>query len=59
MSYAEWEAKQNISPIGPEAYYAERAWNAGLRAARDILSTNESVRGVLDSLITDHEENGK
>lgn len=29
-SYTEWEEQQGISPVSPEAAYAEDAWNAAL-----------------------------
>jgi len=28
MTYNEWEETQKISPVSPEAHYAELAWNA-------------------------------
>lgn len=54
ITYHEWEEEQGISPASPEAYYAELAWNAGLKAARETMSTNRSVTDVLDKLITEH-----
>lgn len=30
ITYTEWEAAQNISPLSAEAFYAEKAWNAAL-----------------------------
>lgn len=30
ITYTEWEATQNISPLSAEAFYAEKAWNAAL-----------------------------
>ena len=31
-NYEEWEEKQEISPVSPEAYYAELAWKSALES---------------------------
>lgn len=52
--YDKWEVAQEISPSSPEAYYAELAWNAALRAAKAKLGAEQVDK--IDSLITDLQE---
>ncbi|HZX80105.1 MAG TPA: hypothetical protein VFE72_04015 [Lysobacter sp.] len=49
MTYADWEDKAGISPVSPEAAYAESAWNAAIDAAQNKLV--ESGNGLLAEVI--------
>lgn len=50
-SYEAWEAEQGISPVSPEAHYAEKAWNAALAALRVelVLDYDEEGNSLLDN----------
>lgn len=62
MTYDQWESAQGISPNSPEAYYAELAWNAALRAAKGALWLDmcdphtERETDLINALITNPEE---
>lgn len=56
MNYNEWEAAQEFSPVSPEAYYAEAAWQAAIKEARRIIlaaypteSTSAGLAMMLDT----------
>lgn len=44
-TYAEWEEGQGISPVSPEAYYAEVAWNAALKQALTVTAAALASEG--------------
>lgn len=37
MKYEEWEERHNMSPVGPEAWYAEKAWNTVVERMRILV----------------------
>lgn len=43
--YQQWEAAQRLSPASPEAYYAEKAWNAALAQVREVLRSALAAEG--------------
>ena len=43
MTYEEWELEQGISPSSPEAYYAEKAWQAAIDSAVGLLTCGHVV----------------
>lgn len=59
MTYQEWEQTQPISPVSPEAYYAEEAWNAAVSEIRRLLSVaggaEKDVGGLVMLLDTELE----
>lgn len=56
MTYNEWEESQPISPVSPEAYYAELAWNAAAREALRLLKDANYLNDQQDLLITLEDE---
>lgn len=44
-NYEEWEVQQDISPSSPEAYYAEKAWNAALNRACYLIQMSPDADG--------------
>lgn len=56
-TYAEWEARQRLSPASPEAATAEAAWNAALARALELVVAGrpaENTSAGLAALL--HEE---
>ena len=52
--YDAWEQRHQLSPSSPEAYYAEKAWNAAIRKARHVVhaaALAESTVGGLAALL--------
>lgn len=48
--YQEWENSTSMSPVSPEASWAELGWNAALKALREELAFAFNEDGYLGSL---------
>ncbi|WP_415912795.1 hypothetical protein [Neptuniibacter sp. QD37_11] len=44
-SYTEWEEQKGISPVSPEAAYAEEAWNAALNRLETLAKSAYEAEG--------------
>lgn len=51
LTFEQWLAKQDISPISPEAHYAEKAWNDSRKQLISELRKLEWPRCVLQEAI--------
>lgn len=51
MTYRELEQSFGISAVSPEAYYAEKAWNAAIREMRRLVHAVHSA-GLEDWMVT-------
>jgi len=51
MTYDEWEnaQEQPMSPTSPESYEAEKAWNAAVAQAIDIVGAATQAEDPLDA----------
>lgn len=45
MTYEDWLSKQSISPVSPEAYWAELAWLEGYKQGL-LLGNHKTVEGA-------------
>ncbi|MBP8275288.1 MAG: hypothetical protein KAX55_00145 [Propionivibrio sp.] len=51
MTFQEWEQTQPISPVSPEAYYAEEAWNAAVIEVRRLLCAASGAEKDVGGLV--------
>lgn len=50
MSFEEWLAEQNISPVSPEATAATDAWNAAVEQMKKLVEAGAKAEPTVDRL---------